>query len=170
MKSQRVIGIAGWSGSGKTTLIEKLIMHLSKEGRRVGTIKHAHHDFDIDIPGKDSHIHRTAGATQVLVSSSNRWALVTELRGSDELSFENALKQLTPQDLVLVEGFKASNFPKLEIYRKELGKPPLYGTIPGIIAVASDCSVELDPNTPLIDLNDFNAILHWVKAYCAWSS
>src|SRR3954468_24560260 len=119
----RVIGLAGWSGAGKTTLLAKVIPRLIARGVCVSTIKHAHHDFDVDQPGKDSHTHRTAGATEVLVSSARRWALMHELRGEGEMGLDALLAKLAPVDLVLVEGFKKQAHPKLEVYRKVTGKP-----------------------------------------------
>ena len=121
----KVIGIAGWSGAGKTTLLTRVIPRLTARGLRVSTIKHAHHAFDIDQPGKDSHTHRAAGATEVLVSSANRFALMHELRGQPELALGALLEKLSPVDLVLVEGFKRETHPKLEVYRAAVGKPLL---------------------------------------------
>jgi molybdopterin-guanine dinucleotide biosynthesis adapter protein len=134
----RVIGLAGWSGSGKTTLITRLIPWLIGQGIGVSTIKHAHHRFDLDQPGKDSHAHRAAGASQVLLASSQRWALLTEHRGAAEPDLLELLAQLAPTDLVLVEGFKAGPHPRIEVHRSALGQPWLYPTQPGIVAVASD--------------------------------
>src|SRR6478609_6431107 len=119
----RVIGIAGFSGSGKTTLIEKMIPVLVRAGLRVSLVKHAHHEFDVDQPGKDSHRHRHAGCTEVLVSSSNRWALMHELRGAAEPGLQEQLKHLAACDLVIVEGYKAEPIPKLEIHRRAAGTP-----------------------------------------------
>ena len=134
----RIFGFAGWSGSGKTTLVEQLIPRLTQRGLRVSVVKHAHHDFDVDIPGKDSYRHRRAGCQEVLVSSSQRWALVHELRGAAELSLKEALMQLSPCDLVLIEGYKQSQLPKLEVYRAALGKPLLHPTDANIVALATD--------------------------------
>lgn len=133
----RLIGLAGWSGSGKTTLLRKLIPCLTARGLTVSTIKHAHHAFDVDQPGKDSYEHRAAGAQQVLVSSSHRWALMTELRGAPEPALSVLLAQLAPVDLVIVEGFKRDPVPKLEVHRAMNDKPWLYpqdGFIAGIVA------------------------------------
>src|ERR1700751_3709784 len=130
----RVIGLAGWSGAGKTTLLTKLVPRLVARGLEVSTIKHAHHSFDLDQPGKDSHSHRLAGATEVLVSSSVRWALLHELRGAAEMRLEDLLGKLAPVDLVIVEGFKRARHPKLEVYRAAIGKPPLHGDDPKIVA------------------------------------
>ena len=134
----RIFGFAGWSGSGKTTLVEQLIPRLVGRGLRVSTIKHAHHDFDVDVPGKDSYRHRHAGCQEVLVSSANRWALMHELRGDDELTLADALARLTPCDLVLVEGYKQAVLPKLEIYRASLGKPLLHPGDANIVGLATD--------------------------------
>lgn len=155
--AMRVIGIAGWSGAGKTTLLAKLIPRLTARGLRVSSVKHAHHAFDVDQPGKDSHTHRMAGATEVLVSSANRWALVHELRGSAEPTLGDLLAKLAPVDLVIVEGFKHGAHPKLEIYRAKLGKPPLYPDDPHIVAVASDAPVPA-ARVPVVGLDDVDAI------------
>jgi molybdopterin-guanine dinucleotide biosynthesis protein B len=132
----KVFGIAGWSGSGKTTLVEKLIAAIAARGLSVSSVKHAHEDFDIDRPGKDSHRHRLAGATEVLVSSPRRWALVHELRGAPELGLDDLLARLSPVDLVLVEGFKSAPLPKLEVHDPALGKPLLAATDPQVVALA----------------------------------
>ncbi len=137
-KTQKVFGFAGWSGSGKTTLIERVIGHLTRQGVRVSLIKHAHHEFDIDQPGKDSWRHRTAGASEVLISSGNRWALMHELRGEPELSLPQAIRQFNPCDLILVEGYKREPIPKIEIWRAELGKPLLFPTDSNIRGLATD--------------------------------
>ena len=148
----KVIGFAGWSGSGKTTLVEQVIRLLEARGLAVSLIKHAHHEFDVDFPGKDSYRHRHAGCREVLITSANRWAVMHELRGRDELTLNEALAQLSPCDLVLVEGFKREPIPKIEIFRAEIGKPLLFPNDPHIIAVASDAAVETD--LPKLDLND----------------
>jgi molybdopterin-guanine dinucleotide biosynthesis protein B len=147
-----VFGFAGWSGSGKTTLIEKLIPRFAGRGLRVSLIKHAHHTFDVDQPGKDSYRHRHAGAAEVLVTSSRRWVLMHELRGAAEPAFEAQLGKLSPCDLVIVEGFKHAAIPKLEVWRKETGEPLLHPNDPHIVAVASDVKVET--RLPLLELND----------------
>ena len=140
-KKQKVFGFAGWSGSGKTTLIEKVISHLAGNGVRVSLIKHAHHAFDVDQPGKDSYRHRMAGASEVLISSGNRWALMHELRGEPERSLAQAIAQFSACDLVLVEGYKRETIPKLEIWRAELGKPLLFPTDSSILGLATDDSL-----------------------------
>ena len=123
----KLIGLAGWSGAGKTTLLERVIPHLIARGLSVSTIKHAHHSFDVDVPGKDSWKHRNAGATEVLVSSANRFALMHEIARSSEPSLPELLSLLSPVDLVIVEGFKADSHPKIEVYRAETGKDLLHG-------------------------------------------
>ena len=134
----RAIGIVGWSGAGKTTLITRLIPELNRRGLAVSTIKHAHHGFDIDLPGKDSFAHRAAGASEVLVASSARIALMRELRGAPEPSLIELLRLLAPVDLVLIEGYKREPVFKIEVFRAANGKPPLYLEDPLIVALASD--------------------------------
>jgi molybdopterin-guanine dinucleotide biosynthesis adapter protein len=153
----RIIGLAGWSGSGKTTLLAKVIPRIVARGLKVSTLKHAHHGFDVDQPGKDSHTHRMAGASEVLVSSANRWALVHELRGQAEPVLGALLTKLSPVDLVVVEGYKAEPHPKLEVYRAAVGKPLLHPNDPAIVAIASD---ELLPaaRIPVVDLDDVERI------------
>ena len=138
----KIFGFAGWSGSGKTTLIESVIPLLVNRGLRVSLVKHAHHSFDLDQPGKDSYRHRVAGSTEVLITSAARWALLHELRGGAELTLSEALSRLSPCDLALVEGYKAYPIPKLEIWRKSVGKPLLHPQDPHIAAIATD-----DPET-----------------------
>lgn len=159
----RVLGIAGWSGSGKTTLMAKLIPALIRRGLAVSTIKHAHHEFDVDQPGKDSWRHREAGATEVLVSSSRRWALMHEHRGAAEPPLAALLAKLEPVDLVLVEGFKRESTPKLEVWRAATGKPPLYPEDPAIIAVASDGPVAFPGRR--LDIDDIEAIADFVADF-----
>ncbi len=134
----RIIGLAGWSGSGKTTLVTKLIPRLIARGLRVSTLKHAHHGFDLDTPGKDSFMHRAAGATEVLISSGKRWAILHELREEPEWDLAALTAKMSAVDLVLVEGFKRDAFPKLEIHRSANGKPLLHPDDPHIVAVACD--------------------------------
>ena len=150
----RVIGLAGWSGSGKTTLLARLIPLLTGEGLRVSTIKHAHHNFDVDKPGKDSWTHRQAGASEVLVVSDTRWALMHELRGAAEPSLTELLGKLSECDLVIVEGFKREPIPKIEIWRAEVGKPLLHPEDPAIVLMTSDdpCPQARIPILPLSDL------------------
>ena len=159
----KVIGLAGWSGAGKTTLLTRVIPQLQKRGLRVSVIKHAHHAFDVDVPGKDSWKHREAGAAEVLVSSSQRWALMHELRGAAEPPFEDQLKRLSPCDIVIVEGFKHAAIPKLEVWRRVTGEPLLHPNDPHIVAVASDTKV--DTRLPLLDLNDDASIGSFILAH-----
>ena len=147
----KIFGFAGYSGSGKTTLIERLIPILTQRGIRVSLVKHAHHTFDIDQPGKDSYRHRQAGCTEVLVTSSRRWALIHELRGAPEPDLEDHVKRLSPCDLVLVEGFKRSRIPKLEVYRAEVGEPLIHPHDENIVAIAAD--KPLDTKLPQFDIN-----------------
>jgi len=161
----KVIGIAGWSGAGKTTLLTRVIPRLAAQGLRVSTIKHAHHAFDIDQPGKDSHTHRAAGATEVLVSSVNRWALMHELREGGEWTLDALLGKLSQVDLVLVEGFKTQAHPKLEVYRASVGKPPLHPEDENIVAVASDAPVAA--SVPVVSLDDIEAVADILVAKAA---
>jgi molybdopterin-guanine dinucleotide biosynthesis protein B len=158
----RIFGFAGWSGSGKTTLIERVIPTLTARGLRVSLIKHAHHEFDIDQPGKDSWRHRHAGCSEVLISSSVRFALMHELRGADEPSLRDLLLRLAPCDIALVEGFKRAAIPKLEIYRASLEKPALYPDDPHVIAIATDrpdaLPVAPAPGTDVIALEAYDVI------------
>ena len=153
----RIIGLAGWSGSGKTTLIKKLIPRLIARGIAVSTLKHAHHGFDLDQPGKDSFFHRAAGATEVIISSAKRWAILHELREQPEWDLAALVGKMSPVDLVLVEGFKRDAFPKLEIHRIANGKPLIYTEDPHIVAVASDSALP-QAKVPVVDLNDIEAI------------
>ena len=157
-------GLAGWSGSGKTTLVRALIPALVARGLRVSTIKHAHHDFDVDRPGKDSYEHRAAGAGEVLVSSARRWALMHEHRGAREPTLGELLAKLAPCDLVLVEGFKGETHPKLEVHRPSVGKPRLAGEVPGVVAVASDEPLDGD-GLPVLGLNDVAGIADFILDY-----
>jgi molybdopterin-guanine dinucleotide biosynthesis protein B len=147
----KVIGFAGWSGSGKTTLVEQVIGLLEQRGLAVSLIKHAHHEFDIDHSGKDSHRHRNAGCREVLVTSARRWAMVHELRNEPELTLDQALARLSPCDIVLVEGYKQAPIAKIEVWRQENGKPQLFPNDPHIIAVASNRPV--DTMLPQLDLD-----------------
>ena len=153
----RVFGLAGWSGSGKTHVMARLIPTLVKRGFRVSTLKHAHHRFDIDHPGKDSHTHREAGATEVLISSAHRFALLHELRDEAEPTLPDLLVRLTPVDLVLVEGFKHDPIPKQEIHRPSVGKPPLWDSDRWIVAVATDEPLS-ECTKPVLALDDIEAI------------
>ncbi|MEX2641984.1 MAG: molybdopterin-guanine dinucleotide biosynthesis protein B [Acetobacterales bacterium] len=157
----KVLGLAAWSGSGKTTLLGRLIPALVDRGLEVSTVKRAHHDFDVDQPGKDSHAHRQAGATEVLVSSARRWALMHELRGAPELDLQAILARLSQVDLVLVEGFKSAPIAKIEVHRHETGHPLLAPNDPHVIAVASDVPA-LQAPVPVLDLDDAGAIAGFV--------
>jgi molybdopterin-guanine dinucleotide biosynthesis protein B len=161
--SMRVIGLAGWSGSGKTTLITKVIPVLVGRGLKVATIKHAHHEFDIDRPGKDSWLHREAGASEVVVASSRRWALVHELRNEAEPSLAELLAKLSPADLVIIEGFKRHAHPKLEIYRAAVGKPLIYPQDDCIVAIASDQPLP-QAQLPVLMLDDIAGIANVLQA------
>ncbi len=157
----RVIGLAGWSGAGKTTLVVKLLPVLRARGLAVSTVKHAHHDFDVDRPGKDSFLHREAGAGEVLVTSGNRWALMHELRGAPEPGLHELLGKLAPCDLVLVEGFKRDAHRKIEVHRVANAKPFLFPDDPSIVGVASDAPPlpALVPGAlPRIHLDDVDAV------------
>jgi molybdopterin-guanine dinucleotide biosynthesis protein B len=151
----KVIGLAGWSGAGKTTLLSRLIPHLREEGLRVSVIKHAHHGFDVDVPGKDSWLHRQAGATEVLVSSAKRWALMHELREASEPRLPELLKRMSQVDLVLVEGFKAQSHPKIEVHRAANGKPLLFPGDPAIAGIATDADIQTA--LPIAHLDDIPA-------------
>ncbi|HXC58968.1 MAG TPA: molybdopterin-guanine dinucleotide biosynthesis protein B [Steroidobacteraceae bacterium] len=157
MQDPRVLGITGWSGSGKTTLLIRLIPVLVQRGLRIATLKHAHHDFDVDIPGKDSYEHRKAGASEVIVSSARRWVQMHELGDAEEATLAQLLRRVTPCDLVLVESFKRERHPKLEVYRPSIGKAPLYGDDAQILAVATDAPVT-GAHPPVVDLNDTQAV------------
>jgi molybdopterin-guanine dinucleotide biosynthesis adapter protein len=152
----KVIGLAGWSGAGKTTLLTRIIPHLLSQGLRVSVIKHAHHSFDVDVPGKDSWVHRQSGATEVLVSSGKRWALMRELRGAPESRLPELLKKMAPVDLVIVEGFKSEPHRKIEVHRAANGKAVLFPDDPGIVGIATDA--ELETTLPVAHLDDIPAI------------
>ena len=161
----KIFGLAGWSGSGKTSLLARLLPELTKSGRRVSTVKHAHHKFDIDQPGKDSYIHRQAGAYEVMVLSANKWALIHESRPPTEPDLAQAIARMTDVDLVMVEGFKTYPHPKLEVHRSSLGKPLLYEGDQHIVAVASDSP--LSPiKIPILDLADTSGIADFILGHC----
>jgi molybdopterin-guanine dinucleotide biosynthesis protein B len=159
----KVFGIAGYSGSGKTTLLERMIPVFIVEGLRVSVVKHAHHRFDVDRPGKDSHRHREAGAAEVLISGGERWVLMHELRGAPEPTLDQLLKKFSPCDIVLVEGFKNQPFPKLEVHRQAAGKPLLFPNDPDIVAIATDES--LDTALPQLDVNYPEAVAVFIMHY-----
>ena len=152
----KVIGLAGWSGAGKTTLLARLIPHFIGEGLRVSVIKHAHHGFDVDVPGKDSWVHRQSGAAEVLVSSGKRWALMHELRGAGEPRLPELLAKMSRVDLVIIEGFKSEPHRKIEVHRLANGKPVLFPDDPGIVGIATDTTLETA--LPTAHLDDIPAI------------
>ncbi|HVC54076.1 MAG TPA: molybdopterin-guanine dinucleotide biosynthesis protein B [Stellaceae bacterium] len=159
----RIFGLAGWSGSGKTTLLTAVIPELVARGLSVSTIKHAHHAFDIDQPGKDSWRHRQAGASEVMVASSRRWALMRELRDAPEPTLDGLVGRMAPVDLLLIEGFKFHPHPKLEVHRPALGKPVLYPDDPHIVAIA--CDAPLDAPLPLLPLDDPGAVARFIVGH-----
>jgi molybdopterin-guanine dinucleotide biosynthesis adapter protein len=152
----KVIGLAGWSGAGKTTLLTRLIPHFVAKGLKVSTVKHAHHNFDVDVPGKDSWVHRQSGASEVLISSGRRWALMHELRDAPEPSLREHLTRMSSVDLVVVEGFKADTHPKIEVYRAANGKPLLFPNDRAIVGIATD--QKIDTRLPQVHLDDTPAI------------
>jgi molybdopterin-guanine dinucleotide biosynthesis protein MobB len=160
----RIIGLAGWSGSGKTTLIKKLIPCLIARGLKVSTLKHAHHGFDLDQPGKDSFFHRAAGATEVIISSAKRFAILHELRDEPEWDLPDLVAKMSPVDLVLVEGYKRDAFPKLEVHRAANGKPLIHPEDPHVIAIAADVPVP-SAKVPVVDLNDIDGIADVLLTY-----
>jgi molybdopterin-guanine dinucleotide biosynthesis adapter protein len=156
----KVFGLAGYSGAGKTTLIERLLRSYAAQGLSVSIIKHTHHDFDVDRPGKDSFRQREAGANEVMLVCDQRWVLMHELRGQPEPSLAQQLEYLTPCDLVLVEGFKHTEMPKLEVHRPSYGKPLIYPENPWVVAIA--CDTPLKAPLPVLDLNDVESIAHFI--------
>ena len=156
----KVFGFAGYSNSGKTTLIEMLIPRFVAQGLRISLVKHAHHGFDLDRPGKDSYRHREAGATEVFLVSNQRWVLMHELRDEEEPTLEHQLSLMAPCDLVLVEGFKYTAIPKIEVHRPANGKGLLYPDNPNIIAIATDAPLQAP--LPVLDLNDIPAIAEFI--------
>lgn len=159
----KVIGVAGWSGAGKTTLISRVIPYLREQGLRVSVIKHAHHAFDVDVPGKDSWVHRQSGAEEVLVSSANRWALMHELRGAAEPPLAELLEKMSPVDLVVIEGFKSDPHRKIEVHRKASGKPLLFPGNPAIAGVATDAPIQTA--LPVARLDDIPAVAAMMQTY-----
>jgi molybdopterin-guanine dinucleotide biosynthesis protein B len=155
-KDMKVIGLAGWSGAGKTTLLARIVPYFLAQGLRVSVIKHAHHSFDVDVPGKDSWVHREAGATEVLVSSGKRWALMHELRGAAEPRLPELLAKMSRVDLVIVEGFKSEPHRKIEVHRLANGKAMLFPDDPAIVGIATDAKVETA--LPVVHLDDIPAI------------
>jgi molybdopterin-guanine dinucleotide biosynthesis protein MobB len=161
----KIFGVAGWKNSGKTGLMERLVAEICARGITVSTIKHAHHAFDVDQPGKDSHRHRVAGAREVLLASGKRWALMHELRDVPEPPLADLIAHLSPVDLVLIEGYKRADHPKIEAHRAETGKPLLAYDDPHVIAIASDEALP-DATVPVLDLDDTAAIADLVLAHC----
>jgi len=159
----KIFGFAGYSGSGKTTLIEKLIPIFTGKGITVSLVKHAHHTFDVDHPGKDSYRHRQAGCAEVLVTSSRRWVMMHELRGAPEPDLAEHIKRISPCDLLLVEGFKRERIPKLEVYRPEVGEPMLHPHDENIVAIASDR--KLDSALPQFHINDHVAVADFILSH-----
>jgi molybdopterin-guanine dinucleotide biosynthesis adapter protein len=156
----RLYGVVGWKNAGKTGLMERLVTEITGRGISVSTIKHAHHSFDVDHPGKDSFRHRNAGATEVLLASGNRFALMHELRGAPEPPLSDLLARLSPVDLVLIEGYKRDQHPKVEAHRAETGKPLIAPDDPTVRAVASDVPLTLDRK--VFDLNDTVAVADFI--------
>ncbi|MEL6644523.1 MAG: molybdopterin-guanine dinucleotide biosynthesis protein B [Pseudomonadota bacterium] len=157
----KVWGVVGWKNAGKTGLMERLVAEFTGRGHSVSTIKHAHHSFDVDQPGKDSYRHRAAGAREVLLSSGARWALMHELRGAKEATLDALLARLSPVDLVLIEGFKSEPHPKVEAFRESAQNPHLAPDDPTIRAICADCDVP-DFGRPVFDLNDTTAIADFI--------
>lgn len=156
----KIFGFCGWSGSGKTTLVEAVIPLLTERGLKISVIKHAHHKVDIDKPGKDSYRFRDAGASEVILASAQRWALMHELRGDSEPELEELVRHVSPCDLVLVEGYKSAGLPKVEVHRPSLGKPLLYSGYQDVVAIASDVALAVE--LPVLNLNDPPAIASFV--------
>jgi molybdopterin-guanine dinucleotide biosynthesis protein B len=154
----RIIGLAGWSGAGKTTLLAKALPRIVARGLTVSTLKHAHHSFDLDQPGKDSHTHRMAGATEVLIASVNRYALMHELRGAPEPSLHELLEKLSPVDLVVIEGFKTARYPKLEVFRAEVCKPALHLDDAFVVGIVSDMPFPAS-GRPVVPIDDIDAVV-----------
>ncbi|MFX0540843.1 molybdopterin-guanine dinucleotide biosynthesis protein B [Roseovarius sp. S4756] len=156
----KVYGVTGWKNAGKTGLMERLVSEITARGYSVSTIKHAHHSFDVDQPGRDSHRHRVAGAQEVLLASGTRIAIMQELRGAPEPDLDTLLARLSPVDLVLIEGYKRATHPKVEAYRAEAGNPLIALDDPSIRAVAADCTI--DAPCPVMDLDDTRAIADFI--------
>ncbi|HEX4040539.1 MAG TPA: molybdopterin-guanine dinucleotide biosynthesis protein B [Xanthobacteraceae bacterium] len=163
MTAMRIVGLAGWSGSGKTTLVTKVIPVLVRRGLKVATVKHAHHEFDTDQPGKDSWLHRQAGASEVAIVSSRRWAIVHELGDEAEPPLVEILAKLSPVDLVIVEGFKRQSHPKLEVFRATVGKPLLHPDDDCIVAIATDTPLA-EAQVPVLMLDDIEGVANVLQA------
>jgi molybdopterin-guanine dinucleotide biosynthesis protein MobB len=156
-----VFGIVGWKNSGKTTLVARLVTEIKSRGYSVSTIKHAHHDFDLDQPGRDSYKHREAGAKEVLISSGKRWALMHELESEDEYCLSDLLTRLSPVDLVLIEGFKSEKHPKIECHRPTSEKPLIHEKDDTIVAIASEEPIKVD-TLPVLKLNDTATVADFI--------
>lgn len=156
----RIYGVIGWKNAGKTGLMERLVTEITARGHRVSTVKHAHHSFDVDHPGRDSYRHREAGATEVLLASRNRFALMHELRDEEEPALAELLTHLAPVDLVLIEGYKRDTHPKIEAFRAETNNPLIAPDDPTVRAVATDAPLDLD--RPVFDLDDTVAIADFI--------
>ena len=164
---KKIIGFAAYSGTGKTTLIKKVVKTLKELNYRVSVIKHAHHNFDIDQPGKDSFEIRASGAENMLISSSKRWALMHENIGDSELKLIDLLKILKnlDSDIILIEGFKSENFPKIELYRKEIGKELLCTSDKNIVAIATDSDIKINNDIKILDINNTKQIVDYIIEY-----
>lgn len=158
----KIYGVTGWKNAGKTTLMERLVQEFVARGVRVSTVKHAHHNTDVDQEGRDSYRHRSAGATEVMLASPKRWALMHELRDAPEPPLSELLQRLSPVDLVLIEGYKREPHPKIEAFRHENGKEPLAQKNETIRSIASNCEVETD--LPVLDLDDTKSIADFIAA------
>ncbi len=161
----KIFGLTGWSGSGKTTTLTRLLPELLSRGLKVSTLKHAHHEFDVDQAGKDSYRHRAAGASEVLISSRKRWVLMHEHRNEDEAALDDLIARMTPVDLLLIEGFKRNKHKKMEIHRHATGAPLLAVEDENIVAVASDVSLE-DLDIPTLDIDDTAQLADFIMEFC----
>lgn len=157
----RIFGVTGWKNSGKTGLVERLVAELTVRGYSVSTVKHAHHSFDVDHPGRDSYRHRSAGAQEVVLSSFNRWTIMHELRGEKEARLKDLLAKMAPVDIIIVEGFKSEPIDKIECFRAEARHPVIYPNDPRILAIASDTPMP-DADRPVFDLSDTASIADFV--------
>tara|TARA_B100000676_G_scaffold296616_1_gene337215 strand:+ start:4947 stop:5471 length:525 start_codon:yes stop_codon:yes gene_type:complete len=164
----KIFGLTGWSGSGKTTLLVRLIPEFTEIGISVSTIKHAHHSFDIDTPGKDSYEHRRAGATEVMVTSVDRWALMHENRGENEPKVDALIQRMSPVDLILIEGFKSYPHDKLEVHRPSIGKPIMARDDRSIVAIASNAPLT-DIDCRVLELSDTTSIAMFIASHCGLS-
>ena len=161
----KVFGLVGWSGSGKTTLLVNLIPELTARGLSVSTMKHTHHNFDIDRKGKDSYEHRAAGAHEVMLTSGKRWVLQRELRDEGEPDMDELIARMAPVDLILIEGFKSHRHAKMEVFRPSVGKPMIAAEDDTVVAVASD-EVLQGLSCPVLDMNDVAAVADFIMAHC----